>query len=223
MVLISTFIIPKMSEIFNSFGSGIPPEVRQALLFSKGFFTFLIFSLPLVFILGLLLSFLRKRDIRFAVVIDRLKFKIPFSGSFSKNRVFLDTLFTLDALTSCGVSVEDALGEVSETGSNRAFREAFKRVHFKVLKGVELSEALSDEELIPDNITKWIAVGERTGSMGEVFKQLSNYYENELEKKSIRFMSFIEPALIIFTGGIVLGIVILIIIPLYSTFGTLLE
>ena len=59
--------------------------------------------------------------------------------------------------------------------------------------------------------------------MKKVFGQLSDYYENEMEKKSTRFMSLIEPALIIFTGLIVFGIVMMVIIPLFSTFGTILE
>ena len=59
--------------------------------------------------------------------------------------------------------------------------------------------------------------------MKTVFGQLTEYYENELEKKSSRFMSLIEPALIIFTGMIVFAIVLLIIIPLFSSFGMIVE
>jgi type II secretory pathway component PulF len=223
MILISTFIIPKMSEIFIDLGSGVPEEVSQVLSFSKGIFTGFLITIPLVVILGVVISTFRKRNSNFAVAVDWLKLKVPFIGSFSEDNHFLNILFTLDALTSCGVTVEDALAEVTSTADNAAIKEAFTRVHEKVLKGIELSIALSDEKIIPARISKWIAVGERTGSMEKVFGQLSDYYENELEKKSTRFMSLIEPALIIFTGLIVFGIVMMVIIPLFSTFGTILE
>ncbi|MCK5199342.1 MAG: type II secretion system F family protein, partial [Spirochaetales bacterium] len=209
MILISTFIIPKMSEIFIDFGSGVPEEVTQVLIFSKGIFTGFLIMIPLVIVLGFTISVIRKRNSNFAVAVDWLKLKVPFIGSFSEDNHFLNILFTLDALTSCGVTVEDALAEVTGNAGNAAIKEAFARVHEKVLKGIELSIALSDEKIIPLRISKWIAVGERTGSMGKVFGQLSDYYENELEKKSTRFMSLIEPALIIFTGLIVFGIVMM--------------
>ena len=223
MILISTFIIPKMSEIFIGLGSGIPEGVKQVLSFSKGIFTGFLITIPLVVILGLAISAFRRRNGNFAVLMDKIKLMIPFYGSFSKDNHFLNILFTLDALTSCGVTVEDALGEVSSNTSNMAVKEALNKTHEKVLKGISLSEAFGYEKIVPDRITKWIAVGERTGNMSKVFGQLSNYYENELEKKSTRFMSLIEPALIIFTGGIVFGIVLMVIIPLFSAFGTILE
>jgi len=223
MILISTFIIPKMSEIFIDLGSGVPDEVKQVLSFSKRIFTGFLITIPLVIVLGFTISAVKRRNSNFAVAVDWLKLKIPFIGSFSEDNHFLNILFTLDALTSSGVTVEDALGEVTANTGNIAVKEALNNAHGKVLKGIGLSEALSYEKIIPARITKWIAVGERTGSMGKVFGQLSDYYENELEKKSTRFMSLIEPALIIFTGLIVFGIVMMVIIPLFSTFGTILE
>ena len=223
MILISTFIIPKMSEIFIDLGSGVPDEVTQMLLFSKGIFTGLLVMIPLVVITGFAISVFRKRNSNFAVAVDWIKLKVPFIGSFTEDNHFLNILFTLDALTASGVTVEDALHEVTANTGNMAVKEALRRTHEKVLKGVGLSEAMSTEKIIPVRITKWIAVGERTGNMGKVFAQLSDYYENELEKKQARFMSLIEPALIIFTGGIVFGIVMMVIIPLFSTFGTILE
>ena len=223
MILISTFIIPKMAEIFTSLGSGVPEEVSQVLSFSKGIFTGFLITISLVVILCVAISTFRRRNSNFALAVDWLKLKIPFIGSFSEDNHFLNILFTLKALTSSGVTVEDALDEVTANVSNMAVKEALNKIHEKVLKGISLSVAMSSEKIIPTRITKWIAVGERTGSMGKVFGQLSDYYENELEKKQARFMSLIEPALIIFTGGIIFGIVMMVIIPLFSTFGTILE
>ncbi|RKX81853.1 MAG: hypothetical protein DRP58_11190 [Spirochaetes bacterium] len=223
MIFISTFIIPKISEIFTSLGSGVPEEVRHVLSVSKVISTGLLTTIPLVVSLGVVISILRGQNSNFALTVDWLKLKVPFIGSFSEDNYFLNILFSLDALTSSGVTIEDALGEVAANTGNMAVKEALNKSHEKVLKGISLSVAMSSEKVIPARITKWIAVGERTGRMDTVFSQLSEYYENELEKKQARFMSLIEPALIIFTGLIVFGIVMMVIIPLFSTFGTILE
>ncbi len=223
MIFISTFIIPKISEIFTSLGSGVPEEVSHVLSVSKVISTGLLTTIPLVVSLGVVISTLRGQNSNFALTVDWLKLKVPYIGSFSEDNYFLNILFSLDALTSSGVTIEDALVEVAANTSNMAVKEALNKSHEKVLKGISLSVAMSSEKVIPARITKWIAVGERTGRMDTVFSQLSEYYENELEKKQARFMSLIEPALIIFTGLIVFGIVMMVIIPLFSTFGTILE
>ena len=223
MILILTFIIPKMSEIFTGLGSGIPEEVKQVLSYSRWMFTVFLIVIPLFVILGVVIFVVKKRNSNFARTVDLVKLKVPLIGSFVEDNYFLNILFTLDALTSSAVTVEDALGEVAAIASNMAIKEALNKTHEKVLKGTSLSEAFGHEKIIPARITKWIAVGERTGNMSKVFGQLSDYYENELEKKQARFMSLIEPALIIFTGGIVFGIVLMVIIPLFSAFGTILE
>ncbi len=223
LILIAAFIIPKMTAIFIGMGSSVPDSIEKVLSLSQGISTVLIVSVPLILLVFFLLYSLGRENPSVKTGMDSIKLKIPLLGSFTEDMEFINILFTFDALTACGVSMEDTLKEVIDTTGNTAIKEAFIRVHEKVLKGVSLSEAMILEKIIPLRISRWIAIGEQSGSMKEVFNQLSGYYENELEKKSSRFMNLIEPALILFTGIIVFGIVLLIIVPLYTTFGTLLK
>lgn len=223
MILISIFIIPKISELFAELGAGIPDELSRVIFISQALFNSFLAGIPIIFLIFFLIYLQGKKSSSFALGIDKTKLRIPFWGSFSRDRHFLNILFTLATLTTCGISIEDALKEVINTTGNIAVKEAFIRVLEQVLKGADLSVALSMEKIIPLRISKWIAIGERTGSIGKVFNQLADYYENETLKKTTRFMNLIEPALIIFTGMIVLGIVIMIIIPLFSAFGTMME
>ena len=77
MILISTFVIPKMSEIFIDLGSGVPDEVKQTLSFSRGIFTFFLIMIPLIAISGFVISAIKKRNSNFARTVDWLKLKIP--------------------------------------------------------------------------------------------------------------------------------------------------
>ncbi len=223
MILIATFIIPRMTAMFTGLGTEIPYTVGSVLAFSRGIFTILIVLVPLVTLVSFMLFLAGRYNVRIKTVIDGIYLKIPFAGSFLADTQFLNILFSLGALTSCGIQLETALGETAANTPNSAIREALTRVHRKILTGTGLPEALFNEKIIPERISKWVAVGEKTGKMAEVFSQLSGFYENELEKKASGFMNLIEPALILFTGVIVFGIVILVIVPLYSSFGALLE
>ncbi len=223
LILIATFIIPKMTAIFIGMGSSVPDSIGKVLALSQGIFTTFFISVPLILLVILFLYVLGRKNPSVRTGVDSIKLKIPLIGSFTEDTEFINILFNFDALTACGVAIEDTLKEVIDTAGNVAIKKAFIRVREKVLKGVSLSEAMILEKIIPLRISRWIAIGEQAGSMKEVFNQLSRYYENELEKKSSRFMNLIEPALILFTGIIVFGIVLLIIVPLYTTFGTLLK
>lgn len=223
IIMISAYIIPSLSEIFIGIGAGVPEEVSRILYITRGAFRILLFGFPFLFVCTFLIFLLRKRSYTCGAAVDRIILKTPLIGGFVRDNILLNVLFILDALTACGVRVEDALEEVISTTGNKAVKESFTRVHAKVLKGINVSEAFGHEPIIPGQITKWVAVGERTGNMKTVFGQLTEYYEDELEKKSSRFMSLIEPALIIFTGMIVFATVLLIIIPLFSSFGMIVE
>ena len=90
------------------------------------------------------------------------------------------------------------------------------------MKGVNLSDALYQEKILPERISRWVAIGEKTGDVEKVIGQLASYYENELEKKSARLINIIEPGLILLTGILLSGLVLFIIVPLFSALGTLM-
>lgn len=222
LVLISLFIIPRMKELFSGLGTRIPEEMQRTLSFSNGIVTAFLIGIPVIILAGFFIPFIGRKNRAVSLAVSKIKLTLPFAGSFIKDTSLLHILFILDALTSCGVTVEDALNEIAVTTGNVLFQETFYHLHEEVLKGVNLSEALFKEKIIPRRISRWVAVGERTGEVKKVFGQLASYYENELEKKSSRFMSIIEPGLILLTGILLFGIVLLIIVPLFSSLGSLL-
>ncbi len=222
LVLISLFIIPRMKELFSGLGTRVPEGIQRTLSFSHEIVSAFFIGIPVIILSVIFIHFIGRKNMVVSLTVSTIKLALPFVGSFIRDTALLHILFILDALTSCGVTIEDALNEIAVTSGNVLFQEAFYRLHEEVLKGTNLSEALFKEKIIPERISRWVAVGERTGEVKKVFGQLASYYENELEKKSSRFMSIIEPGLILLTGIFLLGIVLLVIVPLFSSLGALL-
>ncbi len=71
-------------------------------------------------------------------------------------------------------------------------------------------------------MSQWLIVGERSGKTDRVFSQIRNYFQNETEQLSARCMVLIEPALIIFVGILLLSLVVTIIVPIFSLYGSIL-
>ncbi len=223
VLIIITIITPRVSEMFSQLGNTAPASVLGVLQFSQIAFRGLLLFLGVLIAAVVLVHLRAKRNKRFAEALDRIKLKFPVIGSFIFENEMLTILFTLEALTESAIPVEEALRESTTSTSNKALVAALLRMRDKLLLGKGLAQAMEEEEIIPEKVARWVGIGERTGKVQQVFSQLRFFYEKELEKKVSRFMSLIEPALIIFVGLIVFGIVIFVIVPIFSTFGSLLE
>lgn len=222
LVLVSAFIIPRIGSLFSGFGTQIPESIQRTLSLSNGIVAVCSISVPLIILLRISLPRIRKKSKTLDMLITRLTIKIPVAGPFIRDTMLVHILFIMDALTASGVTVEDTLHEITRTSGTILYQEIFNRLHNKVLKGINLSDALYQEKILPKRISRWVAIGEKTGDVEKVIGQLASYYENELEKKSARLINIIEPGLILLTGILLSGLVLFIIVPLFSALGTLM-
>lgn len=86
----------------------------------------------------------------------------------------------LATLLGSGVAILPALRMLAEESPGRALREVLHEVINSVEGGQALSTALGAHPLaFPDLYTRTVAVGERTGNMEEVLRQLATYLEKE--------------------------------------------
>ncbi len=178
-------------------------------------FLFMVLFLIVIFTISGSRSSLKKTT-------DLIKLKLPIIGSVSVIQSSLNTMFSLEVLTSSGYPVESALKESSHVLSNSALKDAILRIRKAIISGEKLSEAFSREKLFPPRIGVWIGVGEASGDVTKVFSQLRNYLQGEIDKKTSRIMILIEPALIVFVGIIMILFVILFVVPLFSVFGEII-
>ena len=66
-----------------------------------------------------------------------------------------------------------------------------------------------------------MAVGEQTGNMEDTLQKVSDYYDREVPAAIRRFFSFLEPAIIVMLGGLVLVIALSIFLPIYKLTSTI--
>ena len=70
-------------------------------------------------------------------------------------------------------------------------------------------------------VIQMIEVGEQTGSLSEVLKNLANFYEAEVDNITRNMSSIIEPILMIIIGSAVGLFAVSMIQPMYSMMGQL--
>jgi type IV pilus assembly protein PilC len=99
---------------------------------------------------------------------------------------------------------------------NRQYVALWNDVSAGVKDGRRINEVLDTTTLLPKPVVQMISAGEESGKLGDVLEEISEYYERVLRDAVKTFTSLIEPAMIVFMGGIVGFIAMAIILPIFK-------
>lgn len=160
--------------------------------------------------------------------IEQLSFSERFARATNRGRVEKVELIMfcrqMHTITRAGIPLVKGLRGLSASLRNYAFQQALNDVVERLEAGVELSTAMRAHPKIFDNLfVSLVSVGENSGRLDLVFKQLSEYMERDLAtiksiKTALRYPSFVLIAI-----SIAIVVINVKVIPafanLFSTFG----
>ncbi len=213
------FFLPQMENLTQMAGGTSEQNLNRAMTSARiliALFGGLIVLIPLG---SVVLGFLKRKYTTFRLLTDRLILMIPLVRKFFLTRDMLSLSFALSILTGCGVTLEDSLLQSADVLENSYLRERLLTLQSRLLKGDALSALLAEETAFPSELSQWIGLGERIGTVDKVFKQLKDYYQMEMQKILNNILTLVEPAVIILLGVILLTIILNIILPLLTMYG----
>jgi len=208
VLLVSLLVLPRIRELMPV-SAGAPSALAINLL-SVG--------CALLVCAACAAAVLRRRCPRVARQVDRMVIALPLVGGAVLSGQLERFCFAMATLTGSGMAVVEALEESARTVSNLSVREALSRCGADARRGLRLSAAFLGQAILPERLSRWIAVGERTGKVEQVFAQLTAYYDAEVELTSNRVTTLAEPTIILVVG---VGVIILLctfFLPLLSVF-----
>lgn len=124
-------------------------------------------------------------------------------------------LFT--TLFRSGMSIFEILEVTANGATNVRYREALHSVGKQLERGTTLADALKQyPKLFPREFTSILAVGEKSGTLEESFRYLTEYNRKEVYTATKRLPTIIEPVLLLLMGVLVAFIAIAIILPIYQ-------
>lgn len=216
------FVLPKLQIMFQEFGGEAAATLRQNILNLESFSIVFFALLIIIFITGMTFARKRKTNIRIKRKIDTFLLKVPFINNLIISWQTLNFSFAMETLTAGGVTVENAIEEAKNVVTNEFYKESFNNVVSDIRKGIPLSTAFSTQKVFPSYLSTWILVGEKSGKTEKVFSHIRNYFQNEIDRRSNQFMTLIEPLLIILVGLILLVLVLTVVVPVFSLYGSIL-
>jgi type IV pilus assembly protein PilC len=142
--------------------------------------------------------------------------KLPFIGASVHKFATAQLARTLATLLGGGIPLVNALEISSRSTGNRYMGQEMTLVSQRVREGQGFAATLLDRKVVPDVAIKMIEVGESTGALQEMLNSLADFYDEEIETDVGRFVTVIEPALLILMGLVIAGIVIALYLPLFE-------
>ena len=122
----------------------------------------------------------------------------------------------LHLIVKAGISIEDGLEMLADGDTTKDTRSVLNRVVELMGAGDELHEALRRTERFPEYMCRMIEIGTKTGYQEEVFKALSEYYENQDQiNRSIR-NAIAYPSILVVMLLLVVSILITQVLPIFG-------
>ena len=116
----------------------------------------------------------------------------------------------MSILMKSGVHLLDTVAISAKVLQNSKLQQSISGLAAELRRGERLSAALSKSQYIPALVTRMLAVGEETGATDEMLERVADRYDNDLRQIIKRALSWFEPLVIIFLGGMV-GVIVLLL------------
>jgi general secretion pathway protein F len=123
---------------------------------------------------------------------------------------------TLGTLLANGVPILKALNIISGSINNTIISKIVEETKDDVQKGHRLAESLSKSSIFPQVALHLIKVGEQTGELTTMLEQVTEIYDQELSDDLSRFLTLLEPLLIIGLGVIIAAIIISVLLAILA-------
>jgi len=146
--------------------------------------------------------------------IDRALLGVPWAGGTLRKFATAQLSRTLATLLGGGIPLVNGLEITVRAMSNRYLAREMEAVRVQVQEGRGFAEALRDRAAFPDVAVKMVEVGESTGALQEMLNSIADFYDEEIETEVGRFLTLIEPILLVVMGLIIAVVILSLYMPI---------
>ncbi|MBF0450010.1 MAG: type II secretion system F family protein [Candidatus Magnetomorum sp.] len=208
-----TNVIPKYLKIFKAHKIELPMATKIADMFyqfllQNGSVLLIVFS---VLILAIMVYFKTQQG---QYVRDSMLLRIPILGDVLKKANISRFANIFEILQSSGVHVIESMKILSGTIGNKAITKDFEGVRSKLEEGRGIAPPLSDSKHFTPLVTSMIAIGEESGSLNEMLREVTLHYDDEVAYSVKRLTEAIAPVLTIGLAVIIGFFALSIFVPM---------
>jgi general secretion pathway protein F len=206
-------VIPKVTKIFEDMNVTLPWTTRSLIAvssFARDYWYVLLVGLPV-------LAYGARRWVHTArgrAWWDRTQLRAPVFGDLLRMLAISRFAKTLATLLASGVPLLTAMDIVRNIVSNTLLSETIEKARDAIREGESIAAPLKRSGQFPPLVYHMIAIGERSGQLEEMLRNVAKSYESQVEVRVAALTSLLEPVMIVAMGGGVAFIVFSILMPI---------
>jgi len=208
-------VVPAFSDFYSSFGAQLPLVTRIIVGvsdFIRGQFLYLLVGLAVA---GLaIVSWLQQKGQK--ARFDRLLLRLPMLGQVARKFSTSQMARTLATLLGGGLPLVNALDIASKSIGNQYMASQLEIVSARVREGESFARALDARGAFPEVAVKMAEVGESTGALQDMLNTVADFYDEEIATNMDRFVTLVEPVLLVIMGVVVAGLLLALYMPLFQ-------
>ncbi|MCX5846990.1 MAG: type II secretion system F family protein [Deltaproteobacteria bacterium] len=210
-----TFVVPQFVEMFSKAGIVLPLPTKIAMMlyqFLSSYWYLLLGGVIALFV-GLK-SYLKTEQGHY--VKDTIILRLPILGPLFVKAAMSRFASIFGILQSSGVPVMTSMKILSDVIGNKAISREFDRVREQIQEGRGIAAPLGAAKYFPPMVVDMVAIGEETGNIEDMLKQVTLHYDDEVSYAVKRLSDLIGPVLIVGLAAVVGFFAMAIFLPMWD-------
>jgi type IV pilus assembly protein PilC len=215
VTIIVVRVVPEFGAFYNQFGHELPWSTRMIVSisgFATSYFWLIVGGIAAIALGSWWWIKQPGQRRRF----DRLILKMPALGSIAQKFATSQAARTLATLLGGGIPLVNSLEVSARSLGNQYMAGELQAAAQQVREGRALATAMEDSGAFPDVSIKMVEVGESTGALQEMLNSLADFYDEEIETNLGRFVTLVEPILLVIMGIVIAGLLLALYLPLFN-------
>ncbi len=215
IVVLLTFVLPRLTAMFDDFGATLPLATRIVVGLSNFFAHFWWALLALILMVGFWCQKMLSTP-EGKLWFDQQLLTWPIVKPLIENAQMARFARTLGTLLESGVPVVAALDSVVLVVDNIALQEEVKKIAVKVRGGVSLTQAVKGSPLFPEIAVDLIAIGQESGKLEHGLYKLAIGCERVSDEMSQTLLTVLGPAVLVLVVGFVGFMIVSMLMPMFQ-------
>ena len=213
-IFLLCFVLPKFTAIFAGKEHLLPRPTKILIATSTVMRGYWFLILPAIG--GAFTGFLYFINTNGRQWWDKTKLVLPLIRTLCRSLYITRSLHTMGVLIRAGVPILNTIAITAQISGNILYKNMWLGVYEDVRQGKKIASSLGQFNLMPSDVVQMVKSGEDSGMIGDVLRDVSDYYARELKTVIKTVTSMIEPIMIVVMGILVGFIAMSIILPIFK-------
>lgn len=217
LMIVMVKVMPTLTSVFKDFGGEMPLPTLILISMTEWFQSYwlvLVGILLSIFVIWKLWTSNENGKIRWSEMV----LKMPGFGKLQILSASQQFSVSMASLISSGLSVANALKVTAKCIDHAAISREVGSMAEKIETGQALGDVLKSSKYFPQVLKEMTAVGERTGELSKTLDTLGTFYTQETDYETTKFISKLEPTMMIVLAIVAGFIVISIYLPMFTMY-----